>query len=87
MSNEFDDGGPAFPVDCVWDDRNMPLYGVQTGNAQGWATGLSIRDYFAAKAMQAGHSNIGFNGRDMAEIAEWAYRVADAMLRARKVRP
>jgi hypothetical protein len=38
------DGGPAFPVP----DSSMPIP----------CEGMTLRDYFAAKAMQAGH---GFN--------------------------
>lgn len=45
--------------------------------------GISIRDYFAAKAMQGFASNLGpgyaFNSR-----AEIAYEWADAMLKARE---
>lgn len=44
--------------------------------------GMTLRDYFAAKAM------LGlFNDTDLAmtqrELAEWAYKMADAMMEAR----
>lgn len=42
------DGGPAFPVECHWNADGTVSGGLQTGNAQGWATGMSLRDYFAA---------------------------------------
>lgn len=44
MSAPIDDGGPAFP--------HSPVY---VGAEEGWATqfGMTLRDYFAAKAMQA----------------------------------
>ena len=62
-----DTGGPAFP------------YFGHTG----WSTncGMTLRDYFAAKAMQAWISR----GDDSGEngIAKWAYEMADAMLKAR----
>lgn len=68
-------GGPAFPQS-----------GVCTPEFSSWDSddfggrGLSIRDYFAAKAMQAivdvGHSPDLF--------ANHAYEIADAMLRARE---
>lgn len=65
MSKET--GGPAFP---------LPL-GSET--VEGCA-GMTLRDYFAAKAMQAivdvGHSPELF--------ANHAYKIADAMLRARE---
>ena len=63
------DGGPAFPLPEGSADRPH-----STG-------GMSLRDYFAAKAMQARfHEALGF-----AEIADYAYQLADAMLRARGV--
>jgi len=51
--------------------------------------GMTLRDYFAAKAMQ------GFCaspieeawGADANVIAQWAYTQADAMLVAREARP
>lgn len=68
---EKDDGGAAFPV--VWpDDKGVQFYG------------LSMRDYFAAKAMQALVENR--EGKQLYEksIAQIAYRIADAMLEARE---
>ena len=56
----------------------------------GYANGMTLRDYFAAKAMQAGIGLIP----NMAQpregvtvpraITEMAYEIADAMLEARK---
>lgn len=49
--------------------------------------GMTLRDYFAAKAMQAQVGNPLKLGDDEAHrlIAERAYRMADAMLKARQV--
>jgi hypothetical protein len=74
MSNT-NTGGPAFPVlDYITPNR------VETAK-----NGMTLRDYFAAKAMQ------GYLGSPewLREVspqgtAEAAYRVADAMLRARE---
>ena len=73
MSN---DGGPAFPVECYW-DNGKPTYGVQTGNAQGFAMGMSLRDYFAAAALTS--------LSDMPPLiaARRAFEYADAMLATR----
>lgn len=65
------DGGPAFPPH--WDPLTHP-------------SGMSLRDYLAAKAMQAvpmqqGHLHDVIAAYD--RIAEHAYKMADAMLRAR----
>jgi hypothetical protein len=48
--------------------------------------GISMRDYFAAKAMQNFLSTIGWNSDQkwFDEIAVGAYRMADAMLKARE---
>ncbi len=48
--------------------------------------GISMRDYFAVRAMQGMFSNTemtaGINSHD--QFAEMAYRMADAMLKARE---
>jgi hypothetical protein len=65
------DGGPAFPV---------PEPGL--GRAD-WFSGASIRDYFAAKAMQ-GMCAHSYDPRLWPEeSAEKAYAIADAMLAER----
>lgn len=72
MMTNKDNGGPAFPCQYQGDTRSD-------------ASGLSMRDYFAAKAMQAAFSfalNAGLNMNT--EVAKSAYEVADAMLEARK---
>ena len=48
----------------------------------GYAHGMTIRDYFAAKAMQAILSDPNYSDPD-GKLAEASYFVADAMLKAR----
>jgi hypothetical protein len=49
-----------------------------------FASEMSMRDYFAAKAMQAAATNPkGADGFTFEQRAEWAYLQADAMLKAR----
>jgi len=62
-------GGPAFPYVC--------------GEKFDYGTGMSLRDYFAAKAMQTLllDDNYDFSDRDL--IARKAYAFADAMLKER----
>lgn len=44
-----------------------------------------LRDYFAAKAMQAAATNpVGADGFTFGQRAEWAYQQADAMLAQRE---
>ena len=75
MSNQINDGGPAFARDSHM-DKEIGLYVQQQG--------ISLRDYFAAAALQGilsstqtGHLQI---------IAKDAYGMADAMLKAREAK-
>ncbi len=68
-------GGPAFPTEN----------GRQVGNDAYLYEGMTLRDYFAAKAMQAAATNpTGADGFTFEQRAEWAYAQADAMLAARE---
>ena len=70
-------GGPAFPVQEVFDERRGEV--TQYGSA-----GMTLRDYFAAKAMQAAATNPnGADGFTFEQRAEWSYAQADAMLKVR----
>ena len=67
-------GGPAFPTEN----------GRQVGNNAYLYEGMTLRDYFAAKAMQAHTVGRGdFADSNKRTIAECAYDMADAMLAAR----
>ena len=67
-------GGPAFPAFEVRTHDTGDL----VANA---SQGITVRDYFAAKAMQA----VIARGDDTNRpgMAEWSYAMADAMLKAR----
>jgi hypothetical protein len=57
---------------------------------EGWGTpeqGMTLRDYFAAKAMQNFADQIGSQSDQewFDQIAKGAYRMADAMLKAREL--
>jgi hypothetical protein len=45
--------------------------------------GMTMRDYFAAKAMQGMMSRENIDAYNK-EIAKWSYDLADAMMEARK---
>lgn len=79
------DGGPFHPCEVRLTDAGE-LLGVQTGNAQGIHTGASLRDHFAGLAMAAMLGpNHPYGGRPEGLIPAGAYRMADAMLRAREI--
>ena len=69
----INNGGPAFPL-------------AEPGNCVSASEGMSLRDYFAAKAMQGliaqscgtAFGSVPING------AQYAYQMADAMLAARE---
>ena len=65
-------GGPAFPIKGP----------VMTSDEQG----MTLRDYFAAKAMQGDWAAevAGANGETMEDSARRYYKMADAMLKARE---
>ena len=71
----INDGGPAFPLQSIGPEF-----------APGYA-GMSLRDYFAAKAMQGFAASNDIGWKSMNHIAETAYEWADAMLEARKEKP
>lgn len=78
--DNINDGGPAFPLQSIGPDF-----------APGYA-GMTLRDYFAAKAMQglvSGHfAKYGHEDYwPRPEIASEAYEIADAMLAARDEQP
>lgn len=78
------DGGPAFPTesDVVIGRDGMMIELSEYGREPG--KGMSLRDYFAAKAMQAlvGRDFQSYNVQ-REDIAVEAYRQADAMLKCR----
>ena len=63
---------------------NMPAFPTTSDNyASPDSTGMTLRDYFAAKAMQ---SYLLDKNRDSFTFEQWAqasYEMADAMLKAR----
>ena len=61
------DGGPAFPIGSTPEE---------------WGNGMTLRDYFAAKAMQ----NYICDDYTPDAIAKAAYEMADAMLKARETK-
>lgn len=65
--------GPAFPVPSLSHDEDF--------------NGMSLRDYFAAKAMQGFNANSRYDDYTHDAVAEIAYGQADAMLAARAGKP
>jgi hypothetical protein len=71
--NQIKTGGPAFSV---------PMFSVGHAKYEAQKQGLDLRDYFAAKAMQANRArNSQYETWD--DLARDAYEIADAMLKER----
>jgi hypothetical protein len=73
-----DDGGAAFP---------MPHHHDSTmGCYHQFHAGMTLRDYFAGQALAHIPALLEANEKNKSVqlIAEWAYQVADAMIKARR---
>lgn len=65
-------------------DVAFPFGPIPAGDGEMYSTGMLLRDYFAAKAMQAAIAKDGIFNVAYVQIAAIAYEMADAMLEARK---
>lgn len=76
MTVKIERGGYAFPT-LTLQKR------LESGEAAYITEGMTLRDYFAAKAMQgslASDDDINYSDK----FAEWCYEIADAMIKARE---
>lgn len=72
--------------------NNPPAFPQNPTNFDPFTHGMTLRDYFAAKALQGmfanpddGHENYDLSYEDyVKEIARCSYKMADAMLKARE---
>lgn len=69
-----DNGGPAFPAP----EASSVLFGTAAS-----LTGMTLRDYFAAKALQGLCADPGTSGAKRENLVAECYELADAMLAAR----
>ena len=74
------DGGPAFPVA---DYDHMVFQPATVAETKRDLSGMSLRDYFAAKALQGMSANPYYDDYGFDTISEMAYAQAEAMLAAR----
>lgn len=84
------DGGPAFPVEWTNDsDVNLtaPNGRVTPPGGTEQLHGMTLRDYFAARAMQGMAAHPESDKWPADGIAKAAYQQADAMLEARREKP
>ena len=74
MTQNINDGGPAFPF-AATDQSNVKLQ----------AQGMTLRDYFAGQALAGAMADHTWSSEKY-QTAEWAYAIADAMLEARNAK-
>lgn len=74
MNNPFEaGGGTAFPL--VYDDEIKLTKEIHSG--------MTMRDWFAGKAMQGLLADRSWQGMTTDQVAEFSYFMADAMLKER----
>jgi len=82
--NKINDGGPAFPTNATATTHGFYQDGQPCATHYGTTPGMTLRDYFAAAALpqvdQRSHGNPD-------DVARECYQLADAMLKAREVKP
>ena len=74
MSNKINDGGQAFPRAVQFDDAFINGHG------------MTLRDYFAAAALQGLMAEYDPEDELEQHIAKWSYKAADAMIKAREAK-
>jgi hypothetical protein len=76
-----DTGGTAFPATLEYiighQDNGVPIYGKDS------YPGMTLRDYFAAKALQGFLASSTMFDQSDPVVSTYAYRMADAMLAER----
>ena len=72
MNEQINDGGQAFPRAVLFDQTVIE------------GQGMTLRDYFAAAALQGLMAEYDPEDELEQHIAKWSYKAADAMLKARE---
>jgi hypothetical protein len=88
MSNQINDGGPAFPLGPT--ASTMKPHADGGGHMivthYGMERGISIRDYFAAAALKGQAHRFAHPHEHRELLAQDCYDIADAMLKARETK-
>ncbi len=82
MSAPINDGGPAFPTAATATTHGFYQDGQPCMTHYGSRSGITVRDYFAAAALQGILADGG--GASWDDDAKNAFKASDAMLKARK---
>jgi hypothetical protein len=84
MSAPINDGGPAFPTAATATTHGFYQDGQPCMTHYGSRSGITVRDYFAAAALQGlmASREISLDEYD----GPYVYEIADAMLKAREAK-
>jgi len=82
--NKINDGGPAFPTNATATTHGFYQDGQPCATHYGTTPGMTLRDYFAAAALQGLLASCPWEQVD--EVPQKAYDIADAMLKAREAK-
>jgi hypothetical protein len=74
VTKMINDGGAAFPMGYHPEGNSADLFG------------MTLRDYFAAAALQGMMAQFDPENELEHHIAKWSYKAADAMLKAREAK-
>ena len=89
MSNQINDGGSAFALGPT--ASTMKPHADGGGHVivthYGMESGMTLRDYFAAAALNVQAHQFVDPYKDRELLAQDCYDIADAMLKAREVKP
>ena len=87
MSAPINDGGPAFPTTATATTHGFYQDGQPCMTHYGSRSGITVRDYFAAAALQGIISDASVpasSKKDGELVSQSAYAFADALLKARE---
>lgn len=93
MSTPINDGGPAFPTQSPLETRpDGSIFNRNEYESQWDKAGMSLRDWFAGRAMQTILSGAVLPTKEdrekwLPQLADISYDVADAMIAARNKKP
>ena len=89
MNQPINDGGPAFPVGPTAGTMKPHPDGGLVVTHYGMEGGMTLRDYFAAAALQGLWANphVKRDGDCRESVACFCYEQADAMIDAREAKP
>ena len=86
INQPINDGGPAFPTAATATTHGFYQDGQPCMTHYGSRSGITVRDYFAAKVLQGLVANPETRSIPDTVMADICYDLSDAMLKAREAK-